>query len=107
MLRRVLLIILIGSTRALAADSSPGWSISERPDGSRLINGRWLRPAWTARWNELVELTLQDGQLLPNRAAVDGLRARLRGRQNALVRIEWSPDFWLISAGKNADGATI
>src|SRR4051794_37668374 len=97
-------IMVAACARAWAAEPQRGWAITERPDGSRLVNGIWLRPSVTCDWADLVRFTIQDGQLIHDATTGDRLRMMLRGRRDVLVRVRSAPDLWRIDGAREPDG---
>jgi hypothetical protein len=79
--------------------------ITQRPDGSRLVNGRWLRPSWTCTWDELVRLHVTpEHQLTLDPPVTPRAKQLKRYRQNVLMGITNAPDFWLLTqATENGD----
>src|SRR5213593_4088520 len=96
-------IILATGARAWAADPQRDFAITERPDGSRLVGGLWLRPSLTCDWPDLVRFAVQENQLVHDPVTGDRLRATLRGRRDVLVRVRSAPDLWRIDGAKEPD----
>jgi hypothetical protein len=70
MLRRILGLLLVGSTHAAPADASDEWSFAQLDSGSKLLLARYrhLAPSWVDRttWTERIVIALPSQGEMPS-----------------------------------------